>query len=188
MEEATPDPVTTKQCRACREIKPIDAFYRMRRNVDLWHADCKECRNQKTKAWKQENPDRVRGHEKSRNRNWAAELANARARRATPEGRRKLRNWRLKKDHGITLDEYEQMVSDQGGVCKICRRPPRGGRTHHDQMLHVDHDHATGRIRGLLCRHCNVAIGFFDEDVEIITAAIRYIQQSTRPAGSDIAA
>lgn len=176
--DATPVPTHTKRCKSCDETKPLDQFSRMRRDADIWHSDCKACRNTKVKAWKSTNPERVKAHEKNRNRDWPAELAAARARRATPEGRRNMRNWRLKQDHGITLDEYERMVADQGGVCKICRRPPRGGRTHHDQMLHVDHDHSSGRVRGLLCRQCNVAIGFLDEDVEIIASAIHYLRRS----------
>ena len=50
---------------------------------------------------------------------------------------------------GLTLDDYERLLADQGGVCAICKRPPKKRR------LHVDHDHATGKVRGLLCFTCN---------------------------------
>jgi len=50
---------------------------------------------------------------------------------------------------GLTLDDYERLLATQGGVCAICERPPKKRR------LHVDHDHATGKVRGLLCFTCN---------------------------------
>ena len=55
--------------------------------------------------------------------------------------------------YGITLVEYDQMIADQGGGCKICMEPPGKKR------LAVDHDHKTGRVRGLLCLGCNTALG-----------------------------
>jgi hypothetical protein len=62
------------------------------------------------------------------------------------------RNQDYKKKYGITLDEYEAMLAAQGGVCKLCGRPPKTRR------LAVDHDHKNGRVRGLLCYRCNRAI------------------------------
>lgn len=60
----------------------------------------------------------------------------------------------LQRRYGITAEEYDALLSAQGGRCAMCKRPHRGrGR------LAVDHDHATGRVRGLLCFHCNTMLG-----------------------------
>lgn len=55
----------------------------------------------------------------------------------------------LKVTYGLTLAQYNQMLADQNGVCKICARPPK------TMPLVVDHDHRTGRCRGRLCFNCN---------------------------------
>jgi hypothetical protein len=60
-------------------------------------------------------------------------------------------------DHGITLADYEAMLARQGGGCATCGRKPESGKN-----LHVDHDHQTGKIRGLLCIGCNLAIGYLE--------------------------
>lgn len=61
----------------------------------------------------------------------------------------KAREQRYRQDFGITVAEYETMLNNQGGVCALCRRPPKTIR------LSVDHNHTTGRIRGILCNNCN---------------------------------
>lgn len=79
----------------------------------------------------------------------------------------KARNQQLKRDYGITLEEYNERLEFQGGVCAICKCPPTGRF-----QLAVDHCHSTGMIRGLLCSFCNHGIGNFRDDVE------RWLRQS----------
>lgn len=62
------------------------------------------------------------------------------------------------------------MAIRQGGRCAICRREPEQGR-----RLAVDHDHATGEVRGLLCKACNTALGMFRDDVASLARAIGYL-------------
>jgi hypothetical protein len=64
--------------------------------------------------------------------------------------------------------EYRRMVAQQNGVCAICREP--------DRELCVDHDHRTGRVRSLLCSHCNKAIGFLRESPLLARAAATYLE------------
>ncbi len=72
----------------------------------------------------------------------------------------------------MTLEDYERMLEAQNGVCAICGEPRPDERT-----LHVDHDHETGVIRGLLCFRCNQAIGSFQEDHDIFQAAADYLDR-----------
>lgn len=78
-------------------------------------------------------------------------------------------NWLLTK-YGIGLDEYNRLLEKQNGLCAICQKSI--GR------LAVDHCHATNRIRGLLCRKCDVGLGFFGDDVTNLQNAIRYLQDN----------
>lgn len=83
----------------------------------------------------------------------------------------RLRDGELRKRYGITLVEYERLSVSQGGVCAICKQAAEG------YELHLDHCHATGRVRGLLCACCNTALGKFRDDVTILRAAADYIEQ-----------
>ena len=79
------------------------------------------------------------------------------------------RNQRLKRNYGITIEEYNNLLSSQGEVCAICKVTPNG------RALDVDHDHETGRIRGLLCMDCNVSLGRFKEDPDLLLTAMGYL-------------
>ncbi len=74
------------------------------------------------------------------------------------------------KQYGLTLEEYEGMVAEQNGLCAICRHVCSTG-----QRLCVDHDHSTGRVRGLLCRSCNIAIGKLGDDPDLVRRALEYL-------------
>jgi len=110
---------------------------------------------------------------------------NARARKAYAENdeyraRRRLtgnkwyrREERLKQVYGLSLQDYEAMVAQQGGVCRICKTQPA-------RPLFVDHSHASGRVRGLLCHPCNAALGFMRDDPVIAAAAAEYLREAKR--------
>jgi hypothetical protein len=85
----------------------------------------------------------------------------------------------FQRSYGITLEEYNRMLAEQGGGCGICGA--RKGGKYEGERLHVDHDHATGRARGLLCGKCNRGIGQLDDDIERVLAAVRYLQRVREP-------
>lgn len=104
------------------------------------------------RQWADANPDKL--------------AASARARyRTNPE---KYRAKGRRQRYGITPEEYRDHVVGQAGRCLICLRVP-------DHDLHVDHDHATGAIRGLLCNKCNRGIGLLNDDPQRLVAAFRYL-------------
>lgn len=74
------------------------------------------------------------------------------------------------KTYGITADEYNRIYEYQGGRCYLCRRAR--GTT---RRLAVDHCHATGRVRGLLCKFCNRLLGFARDDVAYFRRAVEYL-------------
>jgi hypothetical protein len=93
----------------------------------------------------------------------------------TPDGlagscRRCVRRRLVAKRYGVTLEDYERLESDQGEACAIC-----GGCNDSGRSLGVDHCHTTGRVRGLLCSNCNMAVGLFKEDPVRLRAAILYL-------------
>ena len=149
----------------------MDDFYKAPGMRDGRRGDCKACNLKakqaryladpeaaiaRVKRWQQENPERVN--------------ASQRARRAKPEAKRRERAGHLMRKYGISLDQYDAMLEAQGGGCFICRRPPR-----EDISLHVDHDHATGKVRGILCFCRNNALADFQEDPALLRKAASYV-------------
>ena len=160
-----------KTCRKCGKEKPLGDFYRMAGMRDGHRNECKRCNldakaarhranpepaRERVKKWARDNPERV-----------AARQAEYRA-----NGRKAAidRRYQLKRKYGITPEEYDRLLAEQDGRCAICRRRPRD-----DISLHVDHDHETGRIRGLLCFRCNNALGDFEDDHDRLYAALRHL-------------
>lgn len=84
------------------------------------------------------------------------------------------KNNALLKLYGITLDEYKLRVQSQQGLCKICKSSNSKRATMPD--LVVDHDHKTGKIRGLLCSPCNVAIGMLGDSEERLLNVLEYLR------------
>lgn len=111
---------------------------------------------------------------------WAERPEEARARyrkkrEKNPEGWRK---WQLKKNFGITIEQYDLLLAKQNSVCAICGRLEsvivKGIR----RRLTVDHDHNTGKVRGLLCLGCNISIGRFNDDIGLLNAAVEYLREN----------
>lgn len=90
---------------------------------------------------------------------------------AQPETKARLIKWHLLRTYGMTVEEYNRMFFLQKGSCPICNTKLLQGRT-----THVDHDHKTGKIRGLLCEPCNQALGLFRDDPQRCRNAAKYLE------------
>jgi hypothetical protein len=162
-----------KTCRVCGEPKPHEDFYRAADMKDGRRSECKACnlaaqaaryrrdpepKKQRVRQWQQENRDR--------------HLETQRKRRQRPENKRKERAGHLRRKYGMTVEDYDALLASQGGVCAICRRPPRD-----DISLHVDHDHTSGTRRGLLCFRCNNSLGDLEDDPDLLRRAAAYLDE-----------
>ena len=85
---------------------------------------------------------------------------------------------------GVSVKQYSDMYLAQGGCCAICRRAETATRNGKVKTLAVDHDHATGAVRGLLCAGCNTGIGKFGDYRSLLLSAIRYLDKHTGREGA----
>jgi hypothetical protein len=167
-----------KRCKICGEFKPFIEFHRATGMRDGHRNECKPCYRAINNARNAREPEKHR----ARVKRW--QLVNrerylAKQREYVESGRKALTNRRshLKRKYGISLEDYEVMLDAQGGVCKICGEPRPEERT-----LHVDHDHETGAIRGLLCFRCNNAIGDLRDDHDLARKLADYLDQDDKLA------
>lgn len=78
------------------------------------------------------------------------------------------------KQYNISVELYEKMLLEQNNLCKICKKPSKSGI-----QLAIDHDHTTGKVRGLLCTNCNIGLGFFKDNILILEETIRYLKSNS---------
>ena len=83
------------------------------------------------------------------------------------------KNSGLKKNYGITIDQYEQLLLDQDFTCVICEQKLDLGRN-----TCVDHDHSTGKVRGILCRQCNRTLGLLKDSESLLQNALDYLRRN----------
>lgn len=93
------------------------------------------------------------------------------------------RAWRFKNKFGITTDEYDAMFKAQDGKCAICAQSSKQvhRKTGKVRDLAVDHCHDTGKVRALLCTDCNMALGLFKDDPDLLSAAADYLRAHRKP-------
>lgn len=142
-----------KTCTACNLSKQTTEFWPDRRRLGGFQARCKPCRASAAKRWRDANKH------KAAERYWS-----------NPAGERERH---LVRKYGITLAGYDAMFAQQGGCCAIC------GKTQ-ARAFDVDHNHETGRVRGLLCTSCNRMVGHAGDDAQTLRAAAAYLDRSSR--------
>jgi hypothetical protein len=81
----------------------------------------------------------------------------------------------LKRLYGITLNEYSQMLAEQNNQCAVCHTTDPGGK--HGKFM-VDHCHTTGKVRGLLCKRCNIALGEVGDSINTLQTMIEYLKSN----------
>lgn len=153
----------TKFCRACGQWLTLDLFHGDKRRWDGLAFYCRLCSAAERRAYRA----RVRTSPTAHAQFLATKRAQYARRHPTPSDRSK-QHRRYK--YGLTPADHARLLADQAGVCAICRMPGRTARG-----LDVDHDHLTGRVRGLLCHPCNLGLGAFKDSPEMLQTALAYL-------------
>lgn len=182
----------TKHCIKCNTTKSIEDFTKYTKAKDGRYHCCKICRyghephkkeNVKEKkccdcgeikkvsnyAWR----TKEHLHKTSRCKDCENKLRSLRG--YSEKHKECKRRDSYKEKYGITISDYNRMFKEQNGVCKICSTPPNSEK-YKLKHLHVDHCHTTGKVRGLLCSHCNKGLGLFKDNVEVLKQAINYLK------------
>jgi hypothetical protein len=158
-----------RHCTDCDLPKPESEFAHHSRGQRK--KVCKVCAAARLRAWREANKDHVREyHREYQNRPDQLEKRRAYNRDRYHQDPLRARENKLRKAFGISLTEYDQMLEAQGGVCAICHKACKSGRE-----LAVDHDHETGEVRALLCMNCNRAIGWLQDNPDLVMAAADYL-------------
>lgn len=146
-----------KHCGACGEWKPLGDFYADKCRADGLYPTCRRCAAE------------AKARSRAIHGNISPEYKRA-WRAANPEKIRRHNRRRQLKEYGLTEESYAALLMQQDRRCKICACTAEG------RALHVDHDHKTGRIRGLLCTNCNTALGLLKETPELFMRAVVYLE------------
>ncbi len=99
--------------------------------------------------------------------------------RGTEESKASARDAKLRHKYGITVKKFDKLMTAQGGRCAICNRTLEWGDDRH-MKPHVDHDHETGAVRGILCGYCNLMIGWSQDTPERLIAGAKYLNSHPR--------
>jgi hypothetical protein len=171
-----------KRCSRCKKVLPLDCFCLDNTRNGLQRT-CKTCNLLAQKAFYEKHKKRVSERRKlerqadpekfsERKKKYHLENPEQRKRGWKKWYREHGRSWHLMKAFGISEDEYDAILSRQGGVCAICGSDdPK----HSHGRFVVDHCHKTGSVRGLLCHSCNVGIGCLEDNPETLRKAIAYL-------------
>lgn len=150
-----------KTCHHCKKEKALNLFGNSRRDGILtW---CKDCRYKAKQDWRERNPDKVKVQSRRSDKKRSYLI------KTDPVRYRKYRATQIRIKFGITIEEHDKKLAEQNGVCAICKRSI-------EMALCVDHDHVTGKVRGLLCHQCNFVIGNAEDNVNTLESAIKYLQ------------
>ena len=137
-----------KTCTKCREAKPLSEFWHDRSKKHGFSARCKPCKTKDHNVYR-----KAKGYDAKRY-----------AKNPTRERER-----HLIRKYGVTLADYQEMYSSQEGRCAICRKQQ-------ERAFDVDHNHATGEVRGLLCTNCNRMLGHAGDSAINLRAAADYLE------------
>ena len=178
----------TKRCNHCKENKSLGDFGECISYKDGLNIVCRECSSIKGKKYYyanlEENRNKKRRTAQTRIQNGKIAIYRERTLEASSKWHKEY--WQNNKDlikervrqrvHGIIPEQFNQMLDEQGGVCKICGKPETATRSGAVKTLGVDHDHDTGEIRGLLCQNCNTALGLAQDSSILLGKMTAYLK------------
>lgn len=135
-----------KICSKCGTEKERTEYYPHSKTKDKLRADCKKCTYKAVRIRVEQNPEKYKPPKRN--------------------------SWLMRK-YGLSNEDYEKMLYLHASSCGICgSKDPKGKR----KYFCIDHNHETGKIRGLLCQHCNTALGCFQDKQDVLQKAINYLR------------
>jgi len=152
-----------RECKICKQNKDINEFYTK-------HAKCKSCYKQFFARTKEERREYRRSHY-IKNRERLRKIAKDYYDEYLKHDKEKRKLQKIKYTHHLDKREYYDLIEKSNGLCNICKKS-------FENKPHIDHDHLTGRIRGVLCNKCNLGIGLLCDDINILTNAIDYLKDN----------
>ena len=156
-------PINTKRCKMCGVVKSLDDFHRKSSAKDGKQTTCKPCA--------------ISTSVRSQNANHEDRLAYIRQWQLDNEDKQAHTRYKYKlKKRSMTFDDYDNMLAEQGGVCKICGCEDPAQHKRKVNFFSVDHCHKTGNVRGLLCDACNNGLARFKDDPSILRRAAEYLE------------
>lgn len=157
-----PATATEKRCPICEVTKPVDDFHRNTATPDRRQAYCKPCMNARY------DPEYAKAYQARRLADPEKKLMHQKA----------VRRRMLERNYGITPEDYDRMLAEQGGTCGICDGPQKKVNGTDSAYYAVDHCHATGKVRGLLCNGCNLLLHKLDTHPGWIERALDYLKKA----------
>jgi hypothetical protein len=161
-------------CNSCKTWKSFDCYAKNKSGVMGLSAVCRECENEKARERYARNDilSRRKGKKSAYDKERRERLrAEGKLKKPNPETQREQR---MKREYGITIKDYENMVEAQSNQCAICFTPSEAER---NGKLVIDHCHASGKVRGLLCNKCNLLLGHANDKIERLERAILYLSK-----------
>ncbi|MER6534692.1 endonuclease VII domain-containing protein [Streptomyces sp900105755] len=177
--------MTQKRCTKCELSKPLEAFPERKASKDGRNSWCRECYRTWHRARYQ---PKTRADDSPRNCVNCGTTYRPASRRPSvycsrsckDEYRKSSRSWRetyLQRKYGISADDYDRLLAEQGGGCALCGVKPEDLTTgKYRTYLHVDHCHESGRVRGLLCPDHNLLLGRFGDSPEMFRRVLSYLE------------
>lgn len=159
-----------KRCGKCQEEKPLDSFGPNRATSDGLQSRCRQCCKEYAREYRKTPKQKAYNNAYKKQSHWRSYYK-------SDAWKKYHKNASLIRVYGITLEQYTQMLHNQDGRCAICRR--LGSEL--PKALAVDHCHASGRVRELLCHPCNQALGLFKENLDALNSAIAYLERHRCP-------
>ena len=150
----------TKICTMCKQDLPITEYYTSKTQKSGYWPSCKTCTLASKKASRERHPTTF-----EQRKAYVQKYKSRHPDRVKASYRKQS----LRKNFGITPEEYDSLLLTQNGVCAACHEPP--GK----KMLAVDHCHTKGHVRGLLCGNCNTAAGLLKEDRSRFESLMEYL-------------
>lgn len=145
--------MNSKECTKCKEFKPLGEFYKEKRTKSGLAYECKECSKKRMRLLYEKYPEMRR---------------------------RNSTKYKLKTYYGLTPEDRIRMLEECGYKCEICSREvvlPKPGC--HASSANIDHCHTSGKVRGILCGHCNKGLGHFSDSMETMKKAITYLEKNS---------